>query len=102
MPPEVAADGRIAVFTHHCQACDSPWSSTHRAEPTCIFCGAAMGDPEPAPSKREQAHRPSRARAVKTDAPAKAKGGGRSSRRAPATSDGQQAFRDRVDRIGRG
>lgn len=44
----------LELHSHHCSACDSPWSSTHRHERACPFCGAAQPKPRQATASRRK------------------------------------------------
>lgn len=114
MSAAVATDGKLPTYAHRCADCGAPWVSTHETERRCLFCGSesvrCTGSGTPGVG---------RARAVRTDAPKREpaaprqhqatkrelrdgrKGSSRKAGREVDVSPSQQAFRDRVDRLGR-
>jgi uncharacterized Zn finger protein (UPF0148 family) len=103
MSVAVAADGRIATYAHRCPTCGLGWVSTRDSERRCIFCG---GEGVASSAERKMP------RAIRTDAPKREPSRPRQhdatraevrrgSRKPGELSQGQRAFRERVDRLGR-
>lgn len=110
----VASDGKLATYSHRCDDCGAPWVSTHATETRCLFCGServattgsgtrGVGVPRAVRTdapKREPA-RPRQHQATKPEVREGRKGSRKAGREVDVTPS-QRAFRDRVDRLGRG